>query len=352
MEDETEPMGRARGGAARAAKLTPEERSAIARKGGLARKEKRDSGESPLPVAQHSGELKLGELSFPCAVLSDGTRVLTETDFMSGLGMYRSGALSVRRAESGTEGAQIPLYLAFKNLLPFVIKHLGDVHVKPLKYRTLTGGVGHGIQANLIPKICSVWMDARKAGVLGARQEKIADNAELLLRGLAEVGIVALVDEATGYQSVRAKDALATILEAFIAKELQPWIQTFPTDYYEQLFRLRGLSFPRESVKRPQYFGVLTNDIVYKRLAPGVLDELKRVTPRNEDGRPKAKYFQSLTNNTGYPKLREHLGKVVMMMQLSENYQDFKTKLDKFLPRYGSQLSLPLEITEDDGKGL
>jgi hypothetical protein len=248
----------------------------------------------------------------------------------------------------------MPLYLAFKNLLPFVVKHLGEVHVKPLKYRTLTGGIGHGIAANLIPKICSIWLDARRAGVLGVRQEKIAENAEMLLRGLAEVGIVALVDEATGYQKDRAKDALASILEAFIAKELQPWIQTFPTDYYQELFRLRGLEFPKSSVKRPQYFGVLTNDIVYKRLAPGVLEELKRVTPRNEDGRPKAKYFQSLTNNTGYPKLREHLGKVVMMMQLSENYQDFKMKLEKFLPRYGAQLLLPLELTDpvDDGKGL
>jgi ATP-dependent DNA ligase len=41
--------------------------------------------------------------------------------------------------------------------------------------------------------------------------------------------ISALVDEATGYQKERAADALARILEAFIAKELQPWIKTmFP----------------------------------------------------------------------------------------------------------------------------
>jgi hypothetical protein len=57
-------------------------------------------------------------------------------------------------------------------------------------------------------------------------------------------------------------------------------VQTFPADYYEELFRLRGLEYPTTAVKRPQYFGVLTNDIVYKRLAPGVLDELKRVTPK------------------------------------------------------------------------
>jgi hypothetical protein len=98
----------------------------------------------------------------------------------------------------------------------------------------------------------------------------VARQCEILLRGLARVGIIALVDEATGYQRDRAKDALAKILEAFIAKELQAWVQTFPVDFYEQLFRLRSLDYPAYSVKRPQYFGVLTHDIMYKRLAPGV----------------------------------------------------------------------------------
>jgi hypothetical protein len=98
--------------------------------------------------------------------------------------------------------------------------------------------------------------------------------------------------------------------EAFIARELQPWVQTFPADYYEELFRLRGLDYSTASVRRPQYFGVLANDIVYKRLAPGVLDELKRVTPKTETGRLKHKLFQRLTMNLGYPKLREHLGAV------------------------------------------
>jgi hypothetical protein len=202
-----------------------------------------------------------------------------------------------------------------------------------------------------------VYLSARDAGALLAPQQKFAKACEIIVRGLAHVGIVALVDEATGYQSERAKNALAMILEAFIAKELQPWIQTFPTEYYRELFRLRGLDFPTASVKRPQYFGNITNDIIYKRLAPGVLMELKRVTPRNDDGRPKAKYFQSLTANAGYPKLREHIGKVIMLMQLSVDYNQFKVQLDKHLPVYTPQLSLMFEgyaeqMPFDDGKGL
>jgi hypothetical protein len=82
------------------------------------------------------------------------------------------------------------------------------------------------------------------------------------------------------------------------------------------------VDYPVYTIKRPQYFGHLTNDIVYNRLAPGVLDELQRVTPKDEKGRRKHRYFQRLTQNVGYPKLREHLGSVVTLMKL----KDFERK--------------------------
>ena len=120
--------------------------------------------------------------------------------------------------------------------------------------------------------------------MLPRNQLHVAKQADVLMRGLAHVGIIALVDEATGYQDLRARNALALILEQFIAKELQAWVRTFPDDYYRGMFQLRGLQFPEDNVKRPQYFGMLTNDVVYARLAPGILDELKKVTPRSATG--------------------------------------------------------------------
>jgi hypothetical protein len=327
------------GGEARAKSLTSEERSAIASKAAKQR--------WSAPLAEYNGSLKLGDLEIPCAVLSDGSRVLTETDFMNGMGMYRSGALSVRR-ERGTDSAQIPLYLAFKNLKPFINKNLGDVHDLVLKYKTESGGIAHGIRADLIPKICDVWIDAQEAGVLGVRQEQIAAKAKLIMRALAHVGIIALVDEATGFQRDRAANALAEILERYIAKELQPWIKTFPDEFYEHLFRLRGLAFPEDSVKRPQYFGHLTNDIIYRRLAPNVLQELKAGAPKADSGLRKHKLFQKLTSDLGHPKLREHMSSVLTMMKLSDNYTDFMSKLDRIHPAYNQTLELAL----DNGQGL
>lgn len=100
----------------------------------------------------------------------------------------------------------------------------------------------------------------------------------------------------------------------------------------------------------PAYFGHLTNDIVYKRLAPGVLEELRRVTPRDDKGRTKHRYFQRLTANHGYPRLREHLGSVVTAMKLSKDWPDFMEKLNMPHPRYGD--TLPLPFADDDGTGL
>lgn len=329
------------GGNARAASLTPGQRQEIAKKAA----EKRWG----MPQAEYMGMLKLGDLELPCAVLSDGTRVLTETDFMSGMGMYRSGALSVRR-EQHEGGAQVPLYLAFKNLIPYINMHLGDVHSLVLKYKTEKGSIAHGIRADIIPKICDVWLDAQEDGVLGDRQELIAAKAKLVMRSLAHVGIIALVDEATGFQRDRAANALAEILERYIAKELQPWVKTFPDDYYAELFRLRGLQFPTDKVKRPQYFGHLTNDIIYRRLAPAVLDELKNSAPKDDQGRRKHKLFQGLTPDLGHPKLREHMASILTIMKLSADYDDFHEKLDRIHPEFNQTISMV--YIEGDGQGL
>src|SRR5262249_42519848 len=124
--------------------------------------------------------------------------------------------------------------------------------------------------------------------------------------------------------------------------------KTFPDDYYEQLFRLRGLDYPTETVKRPQYFGHLTNDIVYRRLAPAVLDELKRTTPKSPSGRLRQHLHRRLTPDLGHPKLREHMASVVTVMKLSDGYSDFKRKLDRVHPRYDETMSMDFILDEQD----
>ena len=249
-------------------------------------------------------------------MLEDGRRVLQQTDLLGALNLSHGGSYS-------TGGDRLAKFASQGRLKPFINKELTDRTERPIRFKTPTGGSANGYEATVLADLCEAVLEARSAGVLQKQQEHVAKQAEILVRGFARIGIIALVDEATGYQRDREKDALAKILEAWVAKELQAWIQTFPREFYENMFRLRGLEFSSESVRRPQYFGHLTNDIVYKRLEAGVLKELKRVTPRNDAGRPTARYPQSLTRNIGYPKLKEHLGAVIAFMKISQTWGDF-----------------------------
>jgi hypothetical protein len=194
--------------------------------------------------------------------------------------------------------------------------------------------VVQGYDATALPIICDIWLRAREAGALQAQQMDKAQKAEVLTRALAKVAIVALVDEATGFQANRAKDALAKILESFVAKELQPYLRTFPADYYEQLFRLYKLPFPPEGNQswRPAFFGHITNEVVYSRLAPDLLPELKKLASKAER---KAKLHQWLTQDIGHPKLREHLSSIVTIMKLSQTPEQFKASVNMVHPRYG-----------------
>lgn len=337
---------RSRGGVARAQRLSPERRSEISRRAADAR------WRAPLVKAvcgSPEQPLRVGNASIECYVLEDGTRVLSQGEFLEALGRHRKA--NVRR-EDGEE--QIPAILQGKALRPFISDEILEKS-RPIIFQPPAGGRASGYRAELLPAVCEVYLKAREANVLLPQQQHVARQAEILVRALAHVGIIALVDEATGYQDLRAKNALAKILEEFVAKELKAWVHTFPEDFYRQLFRLRDLDYPTGTVKRPQYFGLLTTDIVYKRLAPGVAAELKKVTPRSETtGRLKHKLFQRLTTNVGYPKLREHLGSVVTIMKLSNDWRDFAGKLDMLHPRFGDTLMLPLDYAavEDDGRGL
>ncbi|ACS41693.1 Phage-related protein [Methylorubrum extorquens AM1] len=186
--------------------------------------------------------------------------------------------------------------------------------------------MAYGYEADTLVMLCEAVLAARQARKLQPQQLAIAQQCELIMRGLARVGIVALVDEATGYQTVRKRDALAKILEAYISKELLPWAQRFPLEFYEEIYRLHSWDDldPRDRSK-PGYVGKLTNALVYERLPDGVLEQLRAQNPVDlETGKRKFKHHQFLTDEIGNPHLEKHLSKVIGLMQASDTWIEFK----------------------------
>lgn len=336
------PTGKAAGGVARANALSKEDRKRISQQGVDARRHL-----ASLPKASHRGELKIGEMTLACCVLEDGRRLISENAINSNLGT--SGGKNYRLRDSsapGTSGGPMPLFLASKALQPFVSAAFNDTDLVPVEYND-KGKIARGYEATILPKVCEVWLQASEQKALQSSQAGRAKRAEILIRGLARVGVIALVDEATGYQKDRAKDALAQILESFVAKELQPYVRTFPAEYYEQLFRLYGLQYPPPGNKswRPQFFGKITNEVVYNRLAPELLPELKKAASKAEK---KARLHQWLTQEIGHPKLREHLASLVTILKLSKAPSDFMQNVNLVHPRYGDTRPMLLDDPNAD----
>jgi hypothetical protein len=299
-----------------------------------------------IPQATHGSSdhpLKIGNLEIPCYVLEDGRRVLVQNGMITALGMKQGTA-------GRGEGNRLVKFMNTKGVREFVEDKLSTAILNPIKFRSPNGAELLGYDATILADLCDSVLEARKSEKLNYQQQHIADQCEILVRGFARVGIIALVDESTGYQDFRARQALEQILEKFLSDELLKWAKRFPDTFYKEMFRLRGWNYNPDSVKRPSVVGTLTNDIVYGRLAPGVLDELKRKTPRDDKGRTKVRYHQWLTEDIGHPKLQEHLSAVVALMKASPDWKTFTRLLNRALPKYEGNYEL--ELFDDKGLPL
>lgn len=330
----TEKSPNSAGGVARAEKLSPEERSQIAQTAAAAR--------WGIPRATHRGEIVIGDTRIPCAVLDNGRRVLTENGVTNALLGSRSGASKRLKKSQLEAGAHVPLFLAPDRLKPFISQEVMDGPLAPVQYLDGTRAVT-GYDATILPAACEIWLRARDAGVLQAQQIEKAQQADILMRGLAHVGVVALVDEATGYQEVRDRLALQAILDKFLRTEFAAWAKRFPDEFYQEMFRLKGWSYNPLSVARPGVVGRYTTDVVYERLAPGIVEELERMNPKNERGNRRARHHQLLTDDIGHPALSQHLHATLGLMRASVNWDDFIFLMDRAFPKKGHTIPMLLE---------
>lgn len=322
-----------KGGAIRAEKLTPEQRHEIASAAAKARW----AEASALPKATHTGNLTIGDTEIPCAVLTDGTRLLTQAGFLQALG--RS---SKPKSRSQQVTDTLPPFLSTRSLAPLITEEIVEASA-PIAFITPTGGKALGHRAELLPKVCDLFLQARAEGLLTAQQQSLAVQSEILVRSLAKVGIVALVDEATGFQNERDRDELHRLLSTYLTEERLAWAKRFPDEFYRQIYRLKGWKWPAGKGKTP-LLGHITNDIVYDRLPEGVLPKLRELNPMDaESKRRKHKHHQFLSEQVGQPDLRDHILQILPLMKISRSWETFKRHLDEAFPRAGTQIALHLE---------
>jgi hypothetical protein len=292
----------------------------------------------------HEGVINLGDISIGCFVLEDGRRILSGREMQRALHMVDD-----TEPNSQTAGTRLNRHLNQETLKPYIYKENDSDYYDPIvcyKGRTKI----NGYEASVLVRICNAFLKARRSETkLGPRQEIIAKQCEILVGGFAELGLIALIDEATGYQHDREKDALQKIIDTYISEELRAWQKTFPDVYYKEIFRLRGWDFTVNGInKRPSVVGTWTNKLIYEQLPEGVFEELKRLTPKTKSGRYAARFFQSLSPETGEHHLHLQIHTVVTLLQASDTWDEFLFKFNKLSARRKSELGLKSEVKPED----
>lgn len=275
--------------------------------------------------ATHQGTIDIDGTELSCYVLEDGRRIISQTSIFTTLGRPARGRRTSRENRAP--------FIEAKNLAPFIGPELEEI-LQRVDYRVGDKKqILNGYDAEILPRVCNVYLDAEEAGVLLPSQKPAAEAARKVIKALALVGITALVDEATGYQETRAKDELQRLLDAYIAEEFQPWVRRFPEAFFREIYRLQGWKFVPGNHHHPQYVGRFINKYIYEHMPEGVLEKLRDLNPKNEQGNRARKHHQHLTEDTGVAHLERQVAKVLTIMEISEDKVQFDALFNKAMSR-------------------
>jgi len=350
---ESTPSSRgSKGGEARAMSLSTDRRKAIAKLAAESR------WGSDLPRATHDGPLQIGDAVLVAAVLGNGKRLLSQGTVLQAIGRSRT-------PKAGTGGFttvdELPFFLQAEVLKPFISEEL-IMSTTPILFRLKNGQRTVGYDAMLLPMICEVYLKFRDhlnkqiahgsiaeqnaADGYMKRYKHIIEACDRLTRGLARRGILALVDDATGYRDDQMRQEIYDrIIKAYVAPSLAPWvIQKFPHEFFRQAYRLLGWKYEPGQTKHSPYMGKFINKFVFEALPPGVLEELKARLPKNEHGHRRGHLWRLLTVDTGIPHLDRQLTADLTLMQIADTKQQFEENWDKL---FGKQQRLPLMMPKE-----
>lgn len=276
-----------------------------------------------VPVAQWPGVLKIGSMELEVYVLSDGRRVIS-----------RAGATYLL---SGIKGGDLDSYIGVESLRDYLSANL-DEQFFDFQIPQVVNKKVQGMPAETFLDICTAYMRALDDDALKTeRQKKIAIKAGMFIAACAKLGLVAMIDEATGYQYIRAEDALQFKLRLYLEDEMRKWESTFPDELWREFGRLTH--WKGTITQRPKYWGKLVMELVYEYLDPDVAKWLKEHNPHPQKGQ---NHHQWLSSQYGLKKLTEHMWMLIGLAKSCETMPELKLKMAQIYGRQPIQLILYL----------
>lgn len=331
-DQKKEPTGRAKGGIAVAANMTPEERTARAAKGAVAR------WGPKMPTATHKGNFNADfGVDAECYVLDDAakTAVMTQRGISAALGLSNPSGKDFVRLVSGK---RLSKYLGAEVLAKIA---------QPVEFKWIYPGAKQssktikGYSADILIDVCNAILTADAASQLNSHQANLAVQARVILNASAKSGIANLVYALAGYRP--EIEHVIQAFKAFVQEEARKYEQEFPNELYAQWHRLYAIPVPVRG--KPWQLMHLTVNHIYIPLAKsnGKMLDLLRDLKAN-DGERKKKLFQFL-NEIGARALRMHLGRVLEMCESSRDQFEYESKI---ISRFGGQQNLDFSRMSSD----
>lgn len=256
-----------------------------------------------MPEAVSQGKIPIGNTDVDVYVLKDRRRLVAKRAMAKALGLKSDGGNAFTKTLNGKIiGSRIPPELREK-----IENHI--------VFKPLSGDPAHGYEASVLIDLCDFLMSI-KDELLGT-QKFLGTQAETIIRAAAKLGIIALIDAATGFIDDKRREEYRELWQEFVREEAAKWDKAeFPEDLFNLIYKLYGLKrLNPKSSKHPKFFAKFLRKYVYAPLAHSkgaLLDELDIKNPVvYASGNRRYKMFQFLTEEVGLPSLRKHIWKTV-----------------------------------------
>ncbi len=322
MSDEQTPQSK--GGKARSEILTPSERQRIASEAAKVRW----AGDLPKAISGSDDKpIRIADIAVPCYVLDNKYRVIATNGMLDTLNIARGGAM-----KGGM--SRLELFVSGKLIKPFISDDLLERVRIPIKFR-VGRNIAYGYDSDTLIDIAEAVIQADNEGKLQKQQSGIAHQCRVITSSLTRIGLVALIDEATGYQIKRDKNELQQILSAYLLPEHRPWMQTIPEEFTAEIYRVYGWE-RKQNNRGPRYAGKLIRQLIYEKLPKPVLPALDEMNPTNDKYQRKHRHHQFLTDKQGLDHFRSQVITVMTLLRISKSKVEFLRHLESY---FGSQMS-------------
>jgi hypothetical protein len=302
-----------------------------------------------LPAEKLSGEIAIDDLKIECYHLDNNTRVI------SGRGLQKILGINTRKSgkklieASGNTLQNLLISFKKKDNCPDTVYEIEKVfkdEVIQFKRKGAGGSAPYtnGFEATFLMDICHFIQDLYLSGILPEKYNELYDRATQVERAYSKLGIIAHIDEATGYN--KEKDEYHKLFKQYILEEAREWEKEFPEELIDIFYKIYGIK-KIKGKNHPWFFGKLINKYIYHPLANSngaILKMLQDKNPviisKNGTRYRKSRFFQFLKEEIGLPELRKHIWKFIGVGSASVNKSQLERSFARAFPQKGDQIDM------------